>query len=159
MASRPFVLLMRRDLDGEIERACWPAGVTWRSLHPGDARAAHDVLASGYWEGASGAPEFRKWWDQLRRDDEFDAALCFLAIDASGVAGVAQCWTSAFVKDLAVLPRARRTGLARALMLTVFDAFEARGARSVSLKVREENAPARALYESLGMHVVGRERG
>lgn len=164
MAPRPFVLRLQRDLGGYLEAPVWPDGVTCRTLNvadrkQADARAVHAVLAGGYWEGGSGAPEYRKWWSGLKRDREFDPLVCFLAVDGEGVVGVAQCWTSGFVKDLAVLPRGRRRGVARALMLTVFAAFRARGSSTVSLKTREENAPARRLYESLGMIVTERGPG
>lgn len=159
MAPKPYVLRMRRDLGGVLPNPEWPPGIQVRTLGKRDAQAAHDVLAAGYWEGGGGAPKFRQWWSQLNRDSEFDPALCFVAVDPHGVCGLAQCWTSAFVKDLAVHPRARRRGIARALMLTVFEAFDARRADFVDLKVREENVAAQELYRELGMHVVGREPG
>jgi ribosomal protein S18 acetylase RimI-like enzyme len=159
MAPKPFVLRMRRELGGPIEQPVWPSGVTCRTLEKHDARAAHAVLAAGFWEGGGGAPNFRQWWSQLRKDSEFDPALFFLAVDREGLAGLAQCWTSAFVKDLAVHSRARRQGIGRALMLTVFHAFAAHGAAHVDLKVREENLNAQRLYHDLGMRIVGREPG
>jgi ribosomal protein S18 acetylase RimI-like enzyme len=159
MAPKPFVLRMRRELDGSIEQPVWPLGVSCRTLEKKDAKAAHAVLAAGFWEGGGGAPMFRQWWSQLRKDSEFDPALFFLAVDREGVAAIAQCWTSAFIKDLAVHPRVRRIGVGRALMLTAFQVFAARGATNVDLKVREENLGAQRLYHDLGMRIVGRERG
>ncbi len=158
MARRPFVLRMRRDLY-ELPAPVWPDGVRVKTLETSDARGAHHVLAAGYWEGGGGAETFRQWWPKLRKDPEYDPALCFLAFDSEGVCGVAQCWTSAFVKDLAVHPRMRRRGVARALMLTVFDAFRKRRADFVDLKVREENLAAQKLYLDLGMYIVAREPG
>ena len=70
---------------------------------------------------------------------------------------MAQCWTSAFIKDLAVHPRARRRGVGRALMLMAFHAFAKRGATHVDLKVREENASALRLYRDLGMKIIARD--
>jgi ribosomal protein S18 acetylase RimI-like enzyme len=159
MAPKPFVLRMQRDLGEAIPAAAWPRGVSVKTIEKRDAKAAHAVLEAGYWEGGGGAAKFGQWWSQLRKDPEFDPALCFLAIDIEGVAGLAQCWTSAFVKDLAVHPRARHHGIGRALMLTVFAAFKARGASHVDLKVREENLRAQKLYCELGMTIVGREPG
>ena len=79
----------------------------------------------------------------------------FLARDGTGrLAGVAQCWTSGFVKDLAVARDWRRRGLGRALMLRVFAAFAERGAPSVDLKVRAGNTAGRAFYDALGMRKV-----
>lgn len=159
MAPKPFVLRMRRELDGTVDRPEWPEGVYCRTLQEKDAKAAHAVLSAGFWEGGGGAPMFRQWWSQLRKDSEFDPALFFLAVDREGVIGLAQCWTSAFVKDLAVHLRARRRGVGRALMLTAFGAFAGRGAGHVDLKVREENLGAQRLYHDLGMRIVGREPG
>jgi ribosomal protein S18 acetylase RimI-like enzyme len=159
MAPKPFVLRMRRELGGVIEQPVWPEGVHCRALGKGDTKAAHAVLSAGFWEGGGGAPMFKQWWSQLRKDSEFDPALFFLAVDREGVAGLAQCWASAFVKDLAVHPRVRRQGIGRALMLTAFQAFAVRGASHVELKVREENLNAQRLYHDLGMRIVGREPG
>jgi ribosomal protein S18 acetylase RimI-like enzyme len=154
------VLLMRRDLAGDIEAPVWPGGVVMQTLGEKPDRkllqAVHAVLEPGYWEGGGGAPIFRQWWKALRRDNEFDPALVFIAHDDQGVAGLAQCWTSAFIKDLAVAPRMRRMGLGRALMLTTFETFVRRGANYVDLKVREDNAPAITLYKSLGMRTIER---
>jgi ribosomal protein S18 acetylase RimI-like enzyme len=92
-------------------------------------------------------------------DYEFDPSLGLLAVDAEGVVGMAQCWKSAFVKDLAVHPRARRRGVGRALMLAVFHEFAGRGATHVDLRTREENSNAQAFYRSLGMTLVSRDPG
>ena len=159
--AQHFVLRMRRELSANIAQPIWPPGVICRTLAPKadkrDAKAAHAVLEAGFWEGGGGAPIFRKWWPQLRRDSEFDPALLFLAIEGKDVIGMTQCWTSAFIKDLAVHPRARKRGIGRALMLTTFHAFAKRGAPHVDLKVHEENANAQRLYHELGMMIVARE--
>jgi ribosomal-protein-alanine N-acetyltransferase len=63
------------------------------------------------------------------------------------------------IADLAVAPDARRRGVARVLLERVAsDAMEG-GVRALYLEVRESNAAARALYESLGFAQVGRRRG
>ena len=156
-----FVLRMRRELSGDIEQPAWPTGVICWTLAPKpdkrDAKAAHSVLEAGFWEGGGGAPIFRKWWPQLHKDSEFDPTVLFLAIEGKDVIGMAQCWTSAFIKDLAVHPRARKRGIGRALMLTTFHAFAKRGVSHVDLKVREENANAQRLYCDLGMTIVSRD--
>jgi hypothetical protein len=118
------VLRMRRDLSGMTEAPRWPDGVVPATLGPRPdkkrVQAAHGVLAAGFWEGGGGAPIFRQWWQALRRGEAFDPALVFIAGEGADVIGMAHCWTSAFLKDLAVHPRAR--------VLAAFKAFAARGA-------------------------------
>jgi ribosomal protein S18 acetylase RimI-like enzyme len=122
-----------------------------------DAKAAHLVLQSGFWEGGGGAVAFPRWWSSLRKEAGFDPALFFIVEDATGVVGLAHCWANALIKDLVVHPRARRQGLGRALMLTAFRAFAARGEARVDLKVREDNLAAQRLYQSLDMRIIGRD--
>ena len=65
-------------------------------------------------DGADGP--FETWWARLQGDPEFDPALCFLVFGSDDVlAAAALCWTTGFIKDLAVRPEARRRGLGRAL--------------------------------------------
>jgi ribosomal protein S18 acetylase RimI-like enzyme len=157
MGSAPRVLRLRKILKGTIPEPDWPGGVRIKVLEKKEAKDAHAVLAAGYWEGGGGAPKFDNWWTGLRKDREYDPALVFIALDHEGCVGIAQSWTSNFIKDLAVHPRARRRGIGTALMLTTFEVFRARGAPHVDLKVREENTVAQELYTKLGMKVIGRE--
>ncbi len=57
---------------------------------------------------------------------------------------------------LGVAPAQRRRGAGRALVALAMTEAERRGARQMFLEVGEDNAPARALYESLGFIGVGR---
>jgi ribosomal protein S18 acetylase RimI-like enzyme len=148
---------MRKVLKGTIPEPDWPGGVRIKTLEKKEARDAHAVLAAGYWEGGGGAPKFSDWWEHLRKDREYDPALVFIALDHEGCVGIAQSWTTNFIKDVAVHPRARRRGVGTALMLTTFEAFRARGAPHVDLKVREENKIAQEMYLKLGMQIIGRE--
>jgi ribosomal protein S18 acetylase RimI-like enzyme len=146
---------LRRDLADAIADPAWPAGFSTRAFTAEDAPAVHRLMALGYARGG-GVGAFDQWWPGVRDDYEFAAELCFLAIDASGdIVGVAQCWTSAFVKDLVVHPDVRRRGIADALLLTAFQAFRRRGARHVDLKVQSDNpSGAVRLYRRLGMRDV-----
>ncbi len=65
------------------------------------------------------------------------------------VAGEAQ------VLNLATLPEHRGRGYGRRLLLRMFDEARARGCDTVTLEVRESNAPARGLYGSVGFTEVG----
>jgi ribosomal protein S18 acetylase RimI-like enzyme len=61
----------------------------------------------------------------------------------------AQCWTSAYIKNLVVHPRAQRLGLGRALLLNAFKVFQQRREGFVDLKVLEDNLRAQRLYENV----------
>jgi ribosomal-protein-alanine N-acetyltransferase len=63
------------------------------------------------------------------------------------------------INDLAVDASCRRQGFARALLRHLVDGARLRGCRCATLEVRLGNAPARALYESVGFRVVGRRPG
>ena len=54
------------------------------------------------------------------------------------------------VTEVSVVPAHRRRGLARALLTRALGALLARGVVTARLQVRDGNAPAVALYESLG---------
>jgi ribosomal protein S18 acetylase RimI-like enzyme len=152
------VLRMRRERPGEAPEPRWPGGVSVRTLEPDDAPGVHALLEHGYRNGGGEVAPFPVWWRDLCLDEEFDPDLCFLAVEeATGrVLGVAQCWTSAFVKDLAVHEDARRRGIGLALLHHAFRVFAARGAEHVDLKVDEDNATgAPQLYEAAGMTVAG----
>jgi ribosomal protein S18 acetylase RimI-like enzyme len=147
---------LRRDLVGAITPPALPAGYCMRTFVVDHAAAAHRLLEVGYAQGGGYVRSFEEWWPSLRADDEFAADLCFLAINGRcDIVGVAQCWTSAFVKDLVVHPLVRRQGIATALLWQVFCEFQRRGARHVDLKVQLDNPTgAVRLYKALGMREV-----
>ena len=134
----------------------WRTGVSLMPFDP-DCHAAevHRVLSHAYADGGGAVAPFQAWWASVRDDAEFDPSLVFLAASDNGdVVGVAQCWTSAFVKDLAVAGSWRRRGIGTALLMQVFSAFRQRGAAHVDLKVEVGNSAANRLYRRLGMHPV-----
>lgn len=61
--------------------------------------------------------------------------------------------------NLAVLPAARRRGIARALVTALIRELAGGGVHSLTLEVRASNGPAKALYGSLGFVRVGCRRG
>lgn len=70
---------------------------------------------------------------------------------AAGAAFVAIAGDTAMLHALTVLPEKQRKGLARAMLHEAVRWARAEGARQLALVVRADNAPACALYESLGM--------
>jgi ribosomal-protein-alanine N-acetyltransferase len=62
------------------------------------------------------------------------------------------------ILTLAVVPKARRSGLGRALVAQACRAAAQQGATRLFLEVGSANAPARALYGSLGFHEAGHRK-
>ena len=69
-----------------------------------------------------------------------------------------QAADEADVLTLAVVPAARRGGIANALLLEAIDAAARRGVRTVFLEVSTANSAARALYTKTGFSRVGLRR-
>jgi ribosomal protein S18 acetylase RimI-like enzyme len=63
-----------------------------------------------------------------------------------------------WVEELYVVPEARRTGVARAILERALDEARARGIRSIDLEVVPSQAAAFGLYRSLGFIDVDRQR-
>ena len=113
-----LVLRMRRSLADAIPEPLWPSGIRLVPFEPDrHAQKVHALLVEAYSRGGGYVEPFAIWWPSLRDDSEYDPTLCFLAANEQDeLVGVAQCWTSAFVKDLAVDPAMRRQGLGAALL-------------------------------------------
>lgn len=75
---------------------------------------------------------------------------------ACGAAFVAIHDGIAMIHAIEIAPRARRKGVASTLMRGAAHWAEGMGADWFALAVTEANAPARALYEGLGMQIAGR---
>ena len=76
-------------------------------------------------------------------------AFCQLRYRHSVWTGTDDC----VIEDVYVRERARGAGLGRALVEAALERARERGCRRVDLDVDHDNAPARALYESLGFAV------
>ena len=112
-------LRYRKDLDTALLAPRWPSGVDCRVFAAADAPAVHDLLCRAYTQGR-GVADFADWWGKLSGDEEFDPELFLLAVDDQGtIVGVAQCWTSAYLKDLAVHPDHQGRGIGASLLRQV----------------------------------------
>ena len=76
-----------------------------------------------------------------------------------GYVGSQSCFEDADILNVAVVPAARRRGLARALMLELEARLAPKGVERITLEVRASNRAAIALYEGLGYAQVGLRRG
>ena len=143
---------MRRLLGETIAAPIWSDGLHLKDFTPACARDIHALLELAYAKGGGSVPSFEAWWRALSQDSEYDPALCFPVYQEEKLVGFAQCWTSAFVKDLVVHPDFRKRGIGRALLLHIFQVFQRWGARAVDLKVQPDNpSGAVRFYTSLGM--------
>lgn len=152
-----YYQLLRRDLTGSLPAPQWPAGTQLDHYREELAPAIHAVLRMTQEQGGGRVAGLDEWRQQFVSDAEFDPTLCLVASNGDGILGVAQCWTSAFIKNLSVHPCAQGQGLGRALLLHTFQVFKQRGEPYVDLKVLERNTRARRLYESAEMKFVLRD--
>ncbi|MBN2977270.1 GNAT family N-acetyltransferase [Pseudomonas fluorescens] len=152
-----YYQLLRRHLTGSLPAPQWPANTQLDQYRDDLAPAIHAVLRMTQEQGGGRVPSLQTWQRQFTTDAEFDPRLCLVASNDEGILGVAQCWTSAFIKNLSVHPCAQGQGLGRALLLQCFQVFKQRGEPYVDLKVLESNLRARHLYESAGMVFVLRD--
>ena len=153
-----LVLRMEIELGEAVPAAVFPAGMRVRTADvDADAPSVHALLVRAFAASAEEVPPYVEWLAWWTGDAEFDPELWFLAEDGGELAGVVLCWSSAFVKDLAVDPARRRVGLGRALLLHALRALRARGATTAALKVDADNPTgAVRLYESVGMRIAER---
>ncbi len=120
---------------------------------PPEAEGRTDALRSLWDTGGIGADR-RAVMDRAPGPK---AVLVLPGPDAPDAAVFAACGgRGAMLHALHVAPAARRRGLGRALTEGVVHWAAARGAPWVGLAVTDANAPARALYASLGFEPVGR---
>ncbi|QOQ73558.1 GNAT family N-acetyltransferase [Pseudomonas poae] len=152
-----YFQLLRRNLTASLPAPQWPADIRLDHYREELAPAIHAVLRMTQDQGGGRVASLAQWQHRFVTDAEFDPTLCLVASNSDGILGVAQCWTSAFIKNLSVHPCAQGQGLGRALLLHTFEVFKQRGEPYVDLKVRESNLRARQLYESAGMVFVLRD--
>jgi ribosomal-protein-alanine N-acetyltransferase len=98
--------------------------------------------------------------EMIRRELEHEFSTVLLATDGRDgpILGFAVVWLvhdELHVLNVAVAPESRRRGVARSVLDRVEGNGREQGARVAMLEVRRSNAPAIALYRSLGYREVG----
>jgi mycothiol synthase len=146
----------------------WPAGITVRTMIPGqDERKVLETSRAAFrdhWGHVEQPFEehFERWWYRWQHEGEFDPSLWFLAMDGAEIAGISLCKprspgdeNTGWVSTLGVRREYRRKGLGMALLLHSFQAFYRLGKERVGLGVDAGSLTgATRLYEKAGMSVV-----
>ncbi|MFZ4602204.1 MAG: ribosomal protein S18-alanine N-acetyltransferase [Caulobacterales bacterium] len=110
------------------------------------------------------AAAFERPWsaDEIRALTGHAPGFALAAERADGCVGFCLAWApadDAEILTIAVHPQARRNGAGRGLIAGAMAHARAVGARTMALEVNDANAPAIALYASLGFTEVGRRKG
>ena len=154
-----YFQLLRRDLTGSLPAPQWPAHTQLDHYRDELAPAIHAVLRMTQEQGGGRVPHLQAWQHQFITDAEFDPTLCLVASNGDGILGVAQCWTSSYIKNLVVHPRMQGRGLGRALLLNAFKVFQQRREGFVDLKVLEDNQRAQRFWRRQGFIATRLRRG
>ena len=143
---------LRKYLSSTDAPPAWPAGIRLIPVSTVDPAALHALLTAAYANGSGSVPPQSEWWPAVTADKEYEPDLVFVAADEAGTpVGLALCWNSSFIKDVAVDAGWRGRGIGEALLRTSFAAFQQRGFAHVDLKVVAGNESAIRLYRRLGM--------
>jgi len=87
--------------------------------------------------------------------EQAPAGVCQLRFRLAIWTGAPDCW----LEDLFVSDSARRSGLGRALVGAALDRARKRGCARVELDVDDDNEPAIALYEAMGLSLEAKPPG
>lgn len=103
---------------------------------------------------------FSQPWSQQALADTLGqkGALFVLAEREGTVVGYAGCQCvldEGYITNIAVVPSARRQGIARQMLQTLLEQAEKEGLSFVTLEVRQSNRAAIELYRKLGFEPVG----
>ncbi len=125
-----------------------------RPFEPTDAPMAAALAAEVFSRPWSAA----QYVEEAAADDR-DYLVAELDGQPVGFAGAWDAPDITHVMTVAVVPHARRRGVARRLVTELIDRSRGRGATGWTLEVRADEPGARALYDQLGFVEVGRRPG
>ena len=122
------------------------------AMRPGQIPAVKALLDTCFGESAWSEESVRS---QLEKSD----SSCTVAVENGEIIGYLafeQIADEGSIIEVAVRPDHRRRGIAREL---IGEALKNNSLQEIFLEVRESNAPALALYESLGFERIGVRKG
>ena len=143
---------MRKRLDKLEPLQPLPDGTRMLPLWKTNPIALHQLLVTSYANGGGSVGDFDSWFWPLVEDEEFHPDLVLVAADDAGTPiGLAQCWTSGFLKDLVVHPSWRDRRVGSVLLQQAFHVLEGKGLQHMDLKVLADNIAAQRFYARHGM--------
>jgi GNAT superfamily N-acetyltransferase len=159
---------MEIEMGGLTFQPQWPEGITIRT-YDGTDKDLREIVESvsdaftDHWGFVKQSVEenVRRWRHFTDNDPEFDPGLWFVVMDGDEIAGMSLCYSKTthdpqmgWVGTLGVRRPWRRKGLALALLLHSFAAFQKIGKQRAGLGVDASSLTgATRLYEKGGMHV------
>jgi mycothiol synthase len=153
---------MSIDLPPESATGPAPSEIAITSLRPhDDLRQVHAVIEGAFEDHwCERSESFEHWVQDRTRGPDYDPSLWRLAWEDRRLVGAlvaSVLGDQGWVTLLGVRKEARGHGIGAALLRSAFEAVATRGIRSVVLTVDAANPTgATALYERVGMRVVGR---
>ena len=152
---------MEIDLEDELRRPIWPAGISVRTASADDHRSVFGAFIEVWQDTNDPIDEtFEEWAHWHVERDSYDPTLWFLAMAGGELAGFSLCRgdpvdpKAGYVSLLGVRRSWRRQGLGEALLLRSFAAFRERGLTRGTLGVDAASVTgATRLYERAGMRV------
>lgn len=134
----------------------WPAGITLRTVKPGeDDRSLHAFIQAAFERPGRTAQAFEDWKAFMMRPDTFKPDLWVLALEGEEIVGACLGFEypeGGWVRQLGVSPAWRGKGLGAALLLNAFAEFKRRGFEQVGLVVESDNPTAMQFYQKVGMY-------
>jgi len=128
----------------------WLASVSIEPMRQEDVAAVREIDQTSFPSAWSAESYLR---DLRNRSSHYVVGR--LAGEVVGYAGMWLIQDEAHISTLAVRPDCRRRGLGARLLSHLLEAAEERGAREVTLEVRDGNSAAQALYERFGFRSKG----
>lgn len=150
-----YIFQMIISLDRRPQQAQWPDDLTVRNVIPGqDDHQLHRLIQDAFYQPGREPQSFEDWREVMMRPDIFEPELWFLVLQGQEMVGACLAIaysTGGWVRQLAVAEEWRGRGLGKALLLTAFNAFHARGFADVGLSVESKRPDAHSFYQAVGM--------
>ncbi|MPZ68815.1 MAG: GNAT family N-acetyltransferase [Actinobacteria bacterium] len=148
------------DLTGDVPEPIWPEGASLRPYREDvDDELMWETMRAGFGSDWPATSRFETWIEGHRGASGYSEDLWWFAEKDGEIVATTQCretWhaedTAGWIKNLAVLPAARNSGVGRAMLFEAFRRLQARGRERAVLGVNLNNpTDAHSFYLRVGM--------